>query len=100
MKTPTRLNLRRIAAALGVTLASALFSTSGFAADPSGESVTIRNDGDKTFYEFRVNGKLVEIKVEPKVGKPYYLVPEAQGEDFVRKDNPDIVVPKWVIFRW
>ncbi|MDP2504477.1 MULTISPECIES: DUF2782 domain-containing protein [unclassified Oceanobacter] len=100
MKTPTRLNLRRATVVLGVTLASALFSSVGFAADPSGESVTIRNDGDKTFYEFRVNGELVEIKVEPKVGKPYYLVPESQGDNFVRKDNPDIVVPKWVIFRW
>jgi hypothetical protein len=85
----------------------ALFSTmvltpvSAYAVDADGETVTIRNDGDNTFYEFRVNGELVEIKVVPKQGPSYYLVPSSQNaNDFVRKDNPDIVVPSWVIFRW
>lgn len=80
---------------------AALLSPPVMAEDAVGETVTIRNDGDSTFYEYRVNGELVEIKVVPKVGPAYYLVPSAQhGNDFVRKDNPDIVVPSWVIFRW
>ena len=65
------------------------------------ETVTIRNDGDNTYYEFRINGEISEIKVVPKKGPAYYLVPSEQEDgDFVRKDNPNIRVPSWVIFRW
>lgn len=71
------------------------------AADPAGETVTIRNDGETTYYEFRVNNEIVEIKVVPKVGPPYYLIPSTDSDDeFVRKDQPRMRVPKWVIFRW
>ena len=39
---------------------------------PSGEpDVTIRQEGDKTIQEYRVNGFLYAIKV-PKHGKPYF----------------------------
>lgn len=69
-----------------------------------GEEVVIRSDGDKTFYEYRRGGEVVEIKVVPKYGKPYYLRPAAgdAAEDgkYVRSDSPDIAVPGWVIFRW
>lgn len=87
--------------ALALISGSALMASFAQAADPAGETVTIRNDGDNTYYEFRINGKISEIKVVPKVGKPYYLVPthEADG-DFMRKDNPEMRVPSWVIFRW
>ena len=33
-----------------------LASGSALAAEPVGETVTIRNDGDNTYYEFRING--------------------------------------------
>ena len=78
-----------------------LLGSVAYAVEPIGETVTIRNDGDNTYYEYRVNGQLSEIKVVPKVGPAYYLVPSQQDDgDFVRKDNPDMRVPKWVIFRW
>ncbi|AHK14639.1 DUF2782 domain-containing protein [Thalassolituus oleivorans] len=78
-----------------------LLGSLAYAEEPVGETVTIRNDGDNTYYEYRVNGQLSEIKVVPKVGPAYYLVPSQQESgDFVRKDNPDMRVPKWVIFRW
>ena len=94
MKTPQLLTALILAPAL-------LFSSVAYAAEPVGETVTIRNDGDNTYYEYRVNGQLSEIKVVPKVGPAYYLVPSQQEDgDFVRKDNPDMRVPKWVIFRW
>ncbi|WP_320820653.1 DUF2782 domain-containing protein [Thalassolituus sp.] len=94
MKTPQLLTALILAPAL-------LFGSVAYAAEPVGETVTIRNDGDNTYYEYRVNGQLSEIKVVPKVGPAYYLVPSQQEDgDFVRKDNPDMRVPKWVIFRW
>ena len=69
---------------------------------PSAEpDVTIRQEGDKTIQEYRVNGFLYAIKVVPKVGKPYFLV-RADGSEgnFIRSDQPDMLVPAWEIFKW
>lgn len=94
MKTPQLLTALLLASSL-------LLGSGAYAEDPVGETVTIRNDGNNTYYEFRVNGQISEIKVVPKVGPAYYLVPSQQEDgDFVRKDNPEMRVPKWVIFRW
>ncbi|WP_296269668.1 DUF2782 domain-containing protein [Pseudomonas sp. UBA6323] len=63
--------------------------------------VTIRQVGDRTIQEYRVNGFLYAIKVIPKNGKPYFLV-RADGSDgnFVRSDDPDMLIPSWEIFSW
>ena len=68
------------------------------AADPD---VTIRQDGDKTIQEFRQNGFLYAIKITPKNGKPYFLV-RADGSEgnFIRSDQPDMLIPSWGIFSW
>ena len=69
---------------------------------PSAEpDVTIRQDGDRTIEEYRVNGFLYAVKVTPKGGKPYFLV-RADGSDgnFVRSDSPDMLIPSWEIFKW
>ena len=68
------------------------------AADPD---VTIRQDGDKTIQEFRQNGFLYAIKITPKNGKPYFLV-RADGSEgnFIRSDQPDMLIPQWEIFKW
>lgn len=81
--------------------AAVLVVSSAHAEEPAGETVTIRNDGDNTYYEFRQNGQVVEIKVQPKVGPAYYLVPGENGADELeRQDKPNMRTPKWVIFRW
>ena len=63
--------------------------------------VTIRQEDDKTIEEYRVNGFLYAIKVTPKTGKPYFLV-RADGSDsnFIRADQPDMLIPAWEIFKW
>ena len=69
---------------------------------PAGDpDVTIRQDGDKTIQEYRQNGFLYAIKVTPKNGKPYFLV-RADGSDgnFIRSDQPDMLIPAWEIFKW
>ena len=65
------------------------------------DDVTIRQEGDKTIQEYRVNGFLYAIKVVPKHGKPYFLV-RADGSDgnFIRSDQPDKLIPQWEIFSW
>lgn len=84
--------------------AFALISGPAYAAGADGEEVVIRNDGDKTFYEYRRGGEIVEIKVVPKYGKPYYLKPSdiknAEDGQYIQSDAPDVSVPSWVIFRW
>ena len=63
--------------------------------------VTIRTEGDKTIQEYRQNGFLYAIKVTPKGGVPYFLV-RADGTDanFIRSDQPDMLIPAWKIFEW
>ncbi|WP_165678167.1 DUF2782 domain-containing protein [Metapseudomonas otitidis] len=81
----------------------ALLPVSVFAEDeaPSPEpDVTIRQDGDKTIQEYRVNGFLYAIKVTPKGGKPYFLVRADGDSNFIRSDNPDMLIPQWEIFSW
>jgi hypothetical protein len=56
-------------------------------------------DGREVFYEYRVNGELVEIKVVPEIGPEYYLVP-ADGGGWIRESETDLLVPSWVLFRW
>ncbi|HCP55243.1 MAG: DUF2782 domain-containing protein [Pseudomonadaceae bacterium] len=68
----------------------------------SGEpDVTIRQEGDRTVSEYRVNGFLYAIKITPKNGPPYFLV-RSDGSDgnFVRSDDPDMLIPAWKIFEW
>ena len=83
-------------------LLSASFTTiTAFGADSTEPSIIIRHSEDKTYYEYSVNGKLQEIKVVPKVGATYYLVPNEHDEtDLQRQSQSKIVVPKWVIFSW
>ncbi|MCQ4347969.1 DUF2782 domain-containing protein [Pseudomonas stutzeri] len=82
-------------------LAAAPLAASAQDEAPSAEpDVTIRQEGDKTIQEYRVNGFLYAIKVTPKVGKPYFLVRADGDSNFIRSDNPDMLIPQWEIFRW
>lgn len=72
---------------------------SDYQPDPLEPQIIIRSGEDSTIYEYRVNGELVEIKVVPSIGLEYYLVP-ADGGGWIRQDEPQILVPSWVIFRW
>ena len=61
--------------------------------------IVIRAGEDATYYEYRVGGQITEIKVVPNRGPAYYLVP-ADGGGWLRHDEPRMVVPSWVLFRW
>ena len=62
--------------------------------------VTIRQEGERTVEEYRVNGFLYAVKVTPKHGKPYFLVRADGDSNFVRADQPAMLIPAWEIFRW
>ncbi|HLV78436.1 MAG TPA: DUF2782 domain-containing protein [Marinobacter sp.] len=65
----------------------------------TGTEIVIRPGESEIFYEYRVNGQLVEIKVVPETGPEYYLVP-ADGGGWVQDHESDLLIPSWVIFRW
>lgn len=66
---------------------------------PVEPQIVIRHDENKTFYEYRVNGIVKEIKVVPEVGPTYYLVP-SDGSGWIREDRSQVLVPKWILFKW
>ncbi|AJO75819.1 MULTISPECIES: DUF2782 domain-containing protein [Pseudomonas] len=92
------LNRLLLASLIAIVPMAAIAAEDAPSADPE---VTIRTEGDKTIQEYRQNGFLYAIKVTPKGGKPYFLV-RADGSDgnFIRSDQPDMLIPSWKIFEW
>lgn len=92
------LNHLLLASLFAITPLAVMAADDAPSADPD---VTIRTEGDKTIQEYRQNGFLYAIKVTPKHGKPYFLV-RADGTDanFIRSDQPDMLIPSWKIFEW
>ncbi|WP_263263542.1 DUF2782 domain-containing protein [Pseudomonas sp. RIT-PI-S] len=77
---------------------AALAADDAPSADPD---VTIRQEGDKMIQEYRQNGFLYAVKVTPKHGKPYFLVrADGTSPNFIRSDQPDMLIPQWEIFKW
>lgn len=60
--------------------------------------VTISHRGRDKIEEYRVRGRLYMVKVTPRIGKPYYLVPSPNGQMARHNDlSPNFVVPMWMI---
>jgi len=75
-------------------------SGSGIASDPSLEPVvTIRSNRNETVEEARVGDRLVWVKVTPRHGPPYYLIPDSSGGVVIRLDSlgTELRVPQWVL---
>jgi hypothetical protein len=64
--------------------------------------ITIRRNENETVEEARVNGQLKWIKVTPRHGRPYFLIPDAGGKRYIRSDSLDygLKVPMWLIFEF
>jgi hypothetical protein len=64
--------------------------------------ITIREEGQQLITEYRVNGLLYMVRIQPQVGPPYYLLDtDGDGTMDVRESAPrDNAVPQWVLFRW
>ena len=71
--------------------------------DPDLEpQVTIIRRDTETLEEVRIGGDLKFVKVTPRTGVPYYLIPDPNGQQFIRRDSLDITikVPLWVLLSW
>ena len=68
-------------------------------ADLEPQVTIIRREND-VLEEVRIQGELRFVKVTPRNGRPYYLIPDVGGHAFLRRDSLDISlkVPMWVLF--
>ncbi|MEW8505912.1 MAG: DUF2782 domain-containing protein [Candidatus Thiodiazotropha sp.] len=64
--------------------------------------VTIIKHEEGTIYEYRIDGQLYMVKVQPDAGPPYYMVDrDGDGEFDSRSSDPtNISVPQWILMRW
>jgi hypothetical protein len=65
--------------------------------------VSIIKRDTETIHEYRVNGELYMVKIEPRNGPPYYLIDkdgDGSLESRYNKLEPALLVPSWMIFRW
>ena len=48
----------------------------------------------------RVKGELRYVRVTPRHGRPYFLIPDVNGATFIRRESLDssLKVPMWVLF--
>ena len=80
----------------GFGITPAFASPAGFEED----DIEIVEGKDKTVYEYRQNGVLMMIKVVPKIGKPYYMVPADGAPHFQSLDHKKKLYPQWVLVEW
>lgn len=93
-------SLKRLLLA-SILLAAPLAAMAADDAPSADPDVTIRQEGDKMIQEYRQNGFLYAVKVTPKHGKPYFLVrADGTSPNFIRSDQPDMLIPQWEIFKW
>jgi hypothetical protein len=64
--------------------------------------VTIVDHPEGRAYEYRANGHLYMVKIQPRVGKPYYEIDmDGDGELETRMDDLRVTaVPQWVLMRF
>ncbi len=92
---------RTIGRGLAALVLVASFSAMAQAPATGEPEVTIRQEGDKTVEEYRLNGFLYAIKVTPKKGPPYFLVAVDDDGNFTKADTPNgLRIPSWKIFEW
>jgi len=68
--------------------------------DFNDDDIEIIEGEERTIYEYRNNGVLMMIKIVPKVGRPYYMVPADGSAHYQSLDHKKKLYPQWVIVEW
>ena len=74
-----------------------------FSSDPDLEQqVTITHKDRESTEEVRIGGVLQYVRVTPRGGPTYFLVPNRDGTGFLRRNSLDssLSVPQWQLFSW
>ena len=64
------------------------------------DQIEIVEGDDRVVYEYRQNGILTMIKVVPKNGRAYYMVPADGAPHYESLDHKNKLYPQWVIVEW
>ena len=64
------------------------------------DQIEIIEGDDRVIYEYRQNGVLMMIKVVPKKGRPYYMVPANGNAHYEGLDHKRKLYPQWVVLEW
>ena len=64
------------------------------------EDIQIIEGEDRVIYEYRQNGVLTMIKVVPKRGRPYYMVPADGAPHYESLDHKRQLYPQWIIIEF
>ena len=85
--------------------ATLIFAAPANAADDGtrehrGPDVTLIETEERVVYEYRQNGLLRMIKVVPKRGKPYYLMPRDPAKGLGTIEEAEVLMPQWEIVRF
>ena len=64
------------------------------------DQIEIIEGEDRIIYEFRQNGILTMIKIVPKKGRSYYLVPADGAPIYEGLDHKRKLYPQWVVVEW
>jgi|TARA_B100001971_G_scaffold214527_1_gene252449 hypothetical protein len=64
------------------------------------EDIEITHDEEQTIFEYRQNGVLRIIKIVPKKGRPYYMIPVDANARFEGLEHAKKLYPQWVVFEW
>lgn len=54
----------------------------------------------RTIFEYRNNGYLLMIKVVPKHGRPYYMIPANGSPPYKGLEFAQKLYPSWIILQW
>lgn len=93
----TRRIIAFIVVALCATLANAADERTR---EHRGPDVTMIETEERVVYEYRQNGYLRMIKIVPRRGKPYYLVPRDPSKGLGTIEEADVLLPQWEIVRF
>ncbi|MGB5672427.1 MAG: DUF2782 domain-containing protein [Sedimenticolaceae bacterium] len=70
--------------------------------DPLEPQVTIRRTKQEVIHEYRQNGKLIMVRVQPRVGPAYHFV-DTDGDgslDYQPGEPVHNNINQWVLWRW
>ena len=70
--------------------------------EPLEPQVTIRRTGRETIYEYRRNGQLYLVRVQPRIGPPYHFVDTDNDGvlDYRPGDPVNDNINQWILWRW
>ena len=91
---------RRAARWAGIGAVLCCASLTAAEGDIRGPDITIIAEEEKTIFEYRQGGQLRMVRVVPKWGKPYYLVPADNTRGDGDLERAEKLVPSWVLFEF